>query len=266
MHWMQLWLPRFTSSGNFWFCNFCSFRRRCHALIVPRPGESTSLLPKFPVRTIVGVVADIKQVSLREAPAPAMFVPYTQNEIKVYPNMQAMQYAVRGKGDPAAITAGVREAVHAVDPDLPIANYATLTTLVDTSTASDRFAMLLLGAFGVLALILAAIGMYGVISYSVMQRTPEIGIRMALGAQRAQIFAMVLRQGGRLVCVGIAIGLIGAFTTTRLMKSFLYGVQPTDPVTFAGASLLLVAVALLACYVPGRKALKVDPMIALRYE
>jgi predicted permease len=221
---------------------------------------------KIPLRTIVGVVADIKQVSLREEPAPAMFVPYTQNEIKTYPNMQAMQYAVRAKGDPATITAGVRKAVNAVDPDLPIANYATLTTLVDTSMTADRFAMLLLGAFGAVAVILAAIGMYGVISYSVMQRTPEIGVRIALGARREQIFVMILKQGSRLVCAGIAIGLIGAFTTTRLMMNFLYGVQPTDPFTFTGASLLLVAVALLACYVPARKAMKVDPMIALRCE
>jgi predicted permease len=221
---------------------------------------------RYPVRTIIGVVADIKQVSLREVPAPAMFVPYTQNEIRNWPDMSAMQYAVRAQGDPAAITASVRGAVHRVDPDLPVANLTTLTSLVDTSITSDRFAVLLLAAFGLLALLLAAIGMYGVISYSVMQRTPEIGIRIALGARRAQIFAMVLSQGSRLVCIGIAIGLIGAFATTRLMTSFLYGVQPTDPVTFAVASLLLIAVALLACYVPAQKAMKVDPMIALRCE
>jgi len=117
-----------------------------------------------------------------------------------------------------------------------------------------------------LALILSAIGMYGVISYSVMQRTPEIGIRIALGARRAQILAMILGQGSRLACAGIAIGLIAALTTTRLMTRFLYGVQPTDPTTFAAVSLLLMAVALLACYVPARKAMKVDPLIALRYE
>jgi len=221
---------------------------------------------RIPVRTIVAVVADIKQVSLREEPAPTMFVPYTQNEMKTFPNMQALQYAVRAKGDPATITTGVREAVHAVDPDLPIANYATLTTLVDTSTISDRFAMLLLGAFGILALILAAIGMYGVISYSVMQRTPEIGVRIALGAQRSQVFVMVLRQGCRLACAGIAIGVVGALAATRLMTRFLYGVQSTDPVTFVAVSFLLMAIALLACYVPARKAMKVDPMIALRYE
>jgi predicted permease len=223
-------------------------------------------MTRIPTRTIVGVVGDIKQVSLREIPDPAMYVPYTQNEIKTWPSMQAMQYTVRTKADPDSLAGNVREAVHSVDPDLPVANFATLTTLVDSSLTADRFAMLLLGAFGMLALILSAIGMYGVISYSVMQRTPEIGIRIALGARREQILIMVLRQGCRLACAGIAMGLIAALTTTRLMTRFLYGVQPTDPITFAAVSLLLMAVALLACYVPARKAMKVDPMIALRYE
>jgi predicted permease len=223
-------------------------------------------MTRIPARTIVGVVADIKQVSLREIPDPAMYVPYTQNEIKTWPSMQAMQYAVRTKADPDSIVGSLREAVHSVDPDLPVANFATLTTLVDTSLTADRLAMLLLTAFGMLALILSAIGMYGVISYSVMQRTPEIGIRIALGARREQILVMVLGQGCRLACAGITIGLIAALTTTRLMTRFLYGIQPTDPTTFAAVSLLLMAVALLACYMPSRKAMKVDPMIALRYE
>ena len=223
-------------------------------------------LIRFPTRTIVGVVADIKQASLREEPAAEMFVPYTQNEVKVWPSMQTMQYAVRTKADPTLITESVRQAVHAVDPDLPLANFATLTTLVDESLTTDRFSMLLLGAFGALALILASIGMYGVISYSVMQRTPEIGVRMALGAQRGQIFVMILNQGGRLACAGIVIGVVAGLAATRLMTRFLYGVQPSDPATFAAVSLLLVGVALLACYVPARRAMKVEPIIALRYE
>ncbi len=221
---------------------------------------------KIPARIIVGVVADIKHASLRERPDPEMFVPYTQNEIKVWPSMQSMQYAVRSKADSAAILESVRQEVRAVDPDLPIAKFVTLTALVDNSTTADRFSMLLVGSFGVLALMLASIGMYGVISYSVMQRTPEIGVRMALGAQRAQIFVMVLRQATRLILAGIAIGLIAALAATRLMTRFLYGVQPTDPITFAGVSLLLVSVSLMACYVPARKAMKTDPMVALRYE
>ena len=223
-------------------------------------------LTRIPARTIIGVVADTKQASLREVPTPTMFVPYTQNEIKIWPSMQAMQYAVRTKADPALISESLRQAVHAVDPDLPVANFATLTTLVDASMSADRFSMLLLGIFGILALILASIGMYGVISYSVMQRTSEIGIRLALGAQRRQIFLMILQQGSRLACAGIVIGLIAALGTTRLMTRFLYGVQPTDPATFVAVSLILIAVTLLACHVPARKAMKVDPMIALRYE
>ena len=154
-----------------------------------------------------------------------------------------------------------------MDPDLPIANFVTLTTLVDASMTSDRFAMLVLSAFGVLAVILAAIGMYGVMSYSVMQRTAEIGIRIALARGGNRLLAWCWGKGSRLACAGIVIGLIAAFMATRLMARFLYGVQPTDPVTFATVSLLLLmAVALLACYLPARKAMKVDPMIALRCE
>jgi putative ABC transport system permease protein len=221
---------------------------------------------RFPARIIVGVVADIKHASLREEPAPEMFVPYTQNEIKIWPSMQAMQFAVRSEADPSSLTGSVRQAVYAIDPDLPLAKFTALTTLVDSSMTADRSSMLLVGSFGVLALILASIGMYGVMSYSVMQRTSEIGIRIALGASRAQIFTMVLRQASRSTTIGIALGLIAAFAATRLMTRFLYGVQPTDPVTFLAVSVLLVAVTLLACYVPARTAMKIEPMIALRYE
>jgi putative ABC transport system permease protein len=221
---------------------------------------------KYPLRTVIGVVADIKQVSLREVPGPTMFVPYTQNEIKVWPNMQSMQFAIRTQVDPISVAGSVRQAVHQVDSDLPIANFETLTTIVNTSMSADRFSMLLLAAFGVLALTLAAIGMYGVISYSVMQRTSEIGIRIALGASRSRIFAMVLAQGGRLVSIGLVIGLVAAFGVTRLMTSFLYEVRPTDPLTFIAVSLLLMTVALWACYMPARRAMKVDPMVALRCE
>ncbi len=221
---------------------------------------------KYPLRTIVGVIADMKHASLREQAEPEMYVPYTQSEIKGWPAMQTMQFAVRTKADPAAITGSLRAAVHAVDPDLPLAKVATLTTMVDESMTADRFSMILVSCFGILAMVLAAIGMYGAISYSVMQRTAEIGVRMALGAQRGQIFAMVMGQAGLLGGIGIAIGLVAALATTRLMARFLYGVQPTDPVTFVGVSMLLVMVAVLACYAPARKAMKVDPMVALRYE
>jgi ABC-type antimicrobial peptide transport system permease subunit len=126
--------------------------------------------------------------------------------------------------------------------------------------------MLLVGSFGMLALIMASIGMYGVISYSVMQRTPEIGVRMALGAKREQIFLMILKQGSFLASMGIAIGLIAAFAATRLMENFLYNVHPMDPATFVLVSLFLVIIVLLACYIPARKAMKVNPIVALRYE
>jgi len=147
-----------------------------------------------------------------------------------------------------------------------LAKVTTLTTLVDDSMSQPRFSMLLLGTFAALALLLASIGMYGVISYSVGQRTREIGIRMALGAERRNVFGMILGQGARLAGLGIAIGLLVALGVTHLMASFLFGVKPTDPLTFAGVSLLLLGVALLACYLPARRATRVDPMIALRYE
>jgi putative ABC transport system permease protein len=218
---------------------------------------------RFPLLTIVGVVPDVKHTSLREETAPEMYVLYNQ---KPWPSMLDMRVALRTKADPAGITESVRENIHAIDPDLPLARVATLTTLVNDSMSQPRFSVFLLGAFGVLALLLASIGMYGVISYSVLQRTQEIGIRMALGAQRSGVFGMVLGQGARLAGLGIAIGLVFALAVTRLMAGFLYGVRPTDPLTFAGVSLLLLGIALLACYLPARRATRVDPMVALKYE
>jgi len=221
---------------------------------------------RIPLRTVIGVVADTKQTSLREPPSPEMYVPYTQNEIKIWPSMQTMQYALRLRGDTPDLEKQVRQAVDAVDPDLPVAHFAELRTMVDASMTADRFALLLLSAFGLLALVLASVGMYGVISYTVLQRTAEIGLRMALGADRSQILSMVLRQGGKLALIGIATGLVAAWFTTRLMAGFLYGVKPADPATFAAVSLLLIAVALAACWIPAHRAMRVDPIIALRCE
>ncbi|HWY48587.1 MAG TPA: ABC transporter permease [Bryobacteraceae bacterium] len=218
---------------------------------------------RFPVMTIVGIVADVKDLSLRQQPGPEMYIPYSQ---KTYVSLLTMQVALRTKTDPAFMLESARQAIRSIDPDLPIAKVATMTALVDNSMAQPRFAMLVLGSFGALALVLAFIGMYGVISYSVAQRTREIGVRMALGAARRDVFRMVLGQGARLAGLGIAIGLVAALAVTRLMAGFLYGVEATDPLTFAGVSLLLVGIALLACYVPARRATRVDPMIALRYE
>jgi len=224
------------------------------------------LTPTIPLRTVIAVVANVKQSSLKEKPLPQMYVPYTQSEIKNWPPMHTMQVAVRTTADPAQMTASLRDAMRAVDPDLPLARVATLSTLLDRSLTQPRFAMLLLAAFGVLALTLASIGMYGVISYSVTQRTREIGVRMALGAERASVFSMVLGEGARLAGLGVAIGLAGAFAGARAMSSFLYGVRPSDPLTFGAVSLLLGSVALLACYLPARRAMRVDPVVALRHE
>lgn len=218
---------------------------------------------RFPLMNIVGIVSDVKRLSLREAPGPEMYVPFTQ---KPYPSMLIMHVVLRTAVEPLSVTAGAREAIHTLDPDLPTAKVTTLATLVDNSVAQPRFSMLLLAAFGVLALLLACVGMYGVISHSVEQRTEEIGIRLALGAEPQSVVRMILGQGARLTGIGIVIGLLTSLVVTRLMTGFLYGVQSTDPLTFAGVTLLLLVVAFLACYVPATRATRVDPMITLRYE
>jgi predicted permease len=218
---------------------------------------------KYPAETIIGVVADVKRLSLREDPPPEMYVPYNQ---KVWPSLFTMDVILRTKVDPASLTDDVRNALRAVDPDLPLAKITTLKTIVDDSMTLPRFAMLVLGSFAGLALLLASVGMYGVISYFVGQRTREIGLRVALGAQRRDVFGMVLSQGARLAAIGIVLGLLAALAATRMMASFLYGVQPIDPLTFAALPFLLLSIALLACYVPARRAMRVDPMVALRHE
>ncbi|HEV2421758.1 MAG TPA: ABC transporter permease [Candidatus Acidoferrales bacterium] len=217
----------------------------------------------FPLATIVGVTADVKRLSIRESPPPEMYVPYTQ---KVWPSLLTMDAILRTTEDPASVTASARDAVHSIDPDLPIAKVRTLANIVSTSMTEPLFSALLLAAFGGLALLLATIGMYGVISYSVAQRTQEIGIRMVLGAGPRSVFRMVLGEGTRLAVLGIAMGLAAALAVTRVMSSFLYGVRATDPLTFTAVSLLLLGVALLACFLPARRAMKVDPMVALRHE
>jgi len=219
--------------------------------------------PRFPPMEIVGIVADVKHLSLREGPAPEMYVPYTQ---KPYPSMLVMRVVVRTSAGPRAAAGYIREAVHASDRDLPVAELATLSSIVDQSLTQPRFAMLLVAGFGALAVALAAIGMYGVISYSVTRRTQEIGIRMALGAARSDVLRMILIQGARFAAAGITLGIAASFLVTPLIAAFLYGIRPADPVTFAGVSLLLAAVALLACYIPARRATRLDPTLALRHE
>jgi predicted permease len=213
--------------------------------------------------TIVGVVADIKHSSLRQVPGPEMFEPYTQN---VWPSMALMQVAIRTQADPAAVIGSARQAIHELDPGLPLAKVSTLAALTGTAMAQERFSMLLVGFFGVLALFLSAVGIYGVISYSVGQRTREIGVRIALGARRESVFRMILVQGLRLTVLGIVLGIAAALGTAHLLNGFLYGVRGTDPATFVVVAVFLVAVALAASFLPARRAAGIDPMQALRAE
>jgi putative ABC transport system permease protein len=175
-------------------------------------------------------------------------------------------FVIRTTGDPQRLISSVRAKVRELDRDLPLAHVNTMEQLVAQSVAQRRFGMLLLGIFAGLAVLLAGVGIYGVMSYSVTQRTQEMGVRMALGAQAADVLKLVVRNGMKLTLTGVALGLVGAFVLTRLMARLLFEVSPTDLVTFAIVSVGLTSVALFACYIPARRATKVDPLIALRYE
>jgi len=178
----------------------------------------------------------------------------------------SMDVVLRTIGDPLALSNSAREAVWSLDRDLPIPRIQTMEQNLSARVAQRRLNMLLLGLFASVALILAAVGIYGVMSYAVTQRTNEIGIRMALGAQASDVVGLVLKHGMALTLVGVAIGLIATFMLTRLMASLLFGVSATDPITFAAIAALLIGVALVACWIPARRATRVDPMVALRCE
>ena len=174
--------------------------------------------------------------------------------------------AVQTSVPPGSLTSAIREQVRALDPDQPVSNIRTMDELLDRALSQAKFSLLLFGLFAALALVLAAIGIYGVMTTAVTQRTHEIGLRMALGAQKRDVLRMVIGQGMILVLIGIAAGLASAVALTRLMATLLFGVSPTDPMTLAVITSLLAVVAMLACYIPARRATKVDPMVALRYE
>jgi putative ABC transport system permease protein len=224
-------------------------------------GEDCS---KGPWLTVVGVVGDAALESLADPRFPQVFSPHAQGvEGGVAGNMEL---AVRTSSDPLSMAASLREQVHQLDKDQSVADMRTLDQVVSASLAQRRLNTLLLTGFAALALLLAAIGVYGVISYAVEQRTREIGIRMALGATRGKVFRLVVGEGMLLALIGLGVGLVAAFGLARLMTSLLYGVAPSDPVTFLAVSILLSGVAFVASYIPARRATKVDPMVALRYE
>jgi putative ABC transport system permease protein len=209
-------------------------------------------------REIVGVVGDTKQSDIGTPAKPAMYLPHEQSPTPL------MTMVVRTTSDPAALSAAVRSQISNVDKDVPVSNISTMEQIVATSVAPRSFNMVLLTIFAVVALLLAAVGIYGVMSYSVTQRTHELGLRMALGARPSDVLKLVIKQGMMLALIGVAIGLIGAFILMRMMSSLLYGIDASDPLTFGLIAGLLSLVAFAACYFPARRATKVDPMIALR--
>jgi predicted permease len=210
--------------------------------------------------TVIGVIANARTESLADANVPQIYLSMYQNMPK------ELAIFLRGQLDPGSIPAEVREQVRSVNPELPVYRAQTLADALSASLAERRFLMEMVASFAGTALLLAALGIYGVISYIVSERTRDIGIRLALGAQRENILEMILRQGLGLAICGAAVGLVGALIASHLMAGLLYGVRPTDPLTFVGVTLLLTVVALAACYIPARRAMRINPLIALRYE
>jgi putative ABC transport system permease protein len=225
-----------------------------------QPGISTIEGEKSTMREIVGVVGDVRNRTLNTEPKPAYYVPQTQvpfNQLVV---------VVKTSGEPHSLIPTATKEVAAMDADIPLFSVKSMEEYMSASVAAPRFNTTLLSIFAGVALVLTIVGLYGVMSYSVVQRTNEIGIRLALGAQSRDVLLMIVKQGSKLIIVGLVLGLAGAFAATRVIASLLFGVTTKDPFTFVAASVLLAIVALLACYVPAWRATKVDPLEALRYE
>jgi ABC-type antimicrobial peptide transport system permease subunit len=210
--------------------------------------------------TVVGVARDSKVNGLNEEPTPFIYLPLYQ----VY--RSSMIVSVRAAGDPLAYASSVEKTIHDLNADLVVHGATTLESRAQVASFGQRIAGTFVGAFGLLALVLATVGIYGVTSYTTRQRTHEIGIRLAMGAAKGDILKLVLGHGMRLTLIGVALGLAASFGLTRFLKTQLLGVTSTDALTFSGVVLLLCAIALVACYFPARRAMRVDPMVALRYQ
>jgi putative ABC transport system permease protein len=211
-------------------------------------------------REIIGIIRDVKHWELNERGEAELYVPFTQ-----LPNSW-MFIAVRGDEQVMNLAGAIRSAIRSIDPNQAVSNIRLMEDRLSSSIATERVNTVVLGFFAVVAMLLAALGIYGVMSYSVTQRTHEIGVRMALGAERRDVFRLVVGQGLELTLIGVALGLAVSLALMRFISSLLFGVSAADPLTYTGVSLILLVVAMLACYLPARRATKVDPMIALRYE
>jgi putative ABC transport system permease protein len=209
---------------------------------------------------IVGVVGSVRQNTLEATPTPTMYAPSSQDVFG------GVWVVVRTKGDPTSLSAAVRQTVRDIDNDLPAFAMTPLTTVVEESVAQRRFSMLLLSAFAGIALFLAAVGLYGVVAYTVSQRTQEIGLRVAIGAQPRDVLRMVVGGGMKLALAGVAIGIVCALALANVVATMLFQVTPFDPVSYSATSIVLLIVAALACYFPARRATRVDPIVALRQE